>query len=307
MSFSEGFSLKNEVSSETIESIAEEDYNKNEDVFEVYLSEYYNEKDQPLVRSILKEMEYEFLCFLFEKEKIDLENFQNLNTNFNMTLLNQYPIGFIVKFNQAYEKWKLKHELNVNSCILQKSDLPSINSLLRESVQRKKFLAKIDHDQPMSLIERNELISIIVSSILSKRNNILKNEIRNLASMIISEFPNEDISSYINETTGFGNLYYKFNNEKKALKNNGSSTVLRKRKHKEITLETTEESFDEQEILSNDFLKSILANIDYNSLIDHWKKSSKIRLQIFKEASQKTDLAKIYRALERPDGYMLVS
>ncbi|KAG5680050.1 hypothetical protein PVAND_009581 [Polypedilum vanderplanki] len=102
MSFSEEFSLKNEVSSETIKSIAEEDYNKkNEDVFEVYLSEYYDEKDQPLVRSILKEMGYEFLCFLFEKEKIDLENFQNLNTNFIMTLLNQYPIGFIVKFNQA--------------------------------------------------------------------------------------------------------------------------------------------------------------------------------------------------------------
>ncbi|KAG5685150.1 hypothetical protein PVAND_014342 [Polypedilum vanderplanki] len=148
MSFSEEISLKNEVYSETIESIAE-DYNKTEDVFEVYLSEYYNEKDQPLVRSILKEMGYEFLCFLFE--------------------------------------------------------------------------------------------------------------------------------------------------------------ILGKRKHKGITFETTEESFDEQEISSNDFVKSIPANIDYNSLIDHWKKSSKIRLKTFKEASQKTDLAKLYRALERPDGYMLIS
>ncbi|KAG5676298.1 hypothetical protein PVAND_006145 [Polypedilum vanderplanki] len=205
MSFSEEISLKNEVSSEIIESIAEEDYNKNEDVFEVYLNEYYNEKDQPLVRSILKEMGYEFLCFLFEKEKIDLESFQNLNTNFIMTLLNQYPIGFIVKFNQAYEKWKFEHEMNVNSCILQKLDLLSIHSILRESAQGKKFLATIDHDQPMSSIERNELISIIVSSILNKRNNISKNEIRNLALMIISEFPNEDISSYINETTGCEN------------------------------------------------------------------------------------------------------
>ncbi|KAG5685158.1 hypothetical protein PVAND_014350 [Polypedilum vanderplanki] len=79
MSFSEEISLKNEVSSEIIESIAEEDYNKNE--------------------------------------------------------------GFIVKFNQAYEKWKFEHEMNVNSCILQKLDFPSIHSLLRESAQGKKFLA----------------------------------------------------------------------------------------------------------------------------------------------------------------------
>jgi hypothetical protein len=64
--------------------------------------------------------------------------------------------------------------------------------------------------------------------------------------------------------------------------------------------------FGQDETSSNEFVKLTAADIDHDLLTFHWRKSSQIRSDYLR---QKTDMkiSSIYRALQRPDGYQLVS
>ena len=63
--------------------------------------------------------------------------------------------------------------------------------------------------------------------------------------------------------------------------------------------------YNEDEIQSNDFVKSVSSNFDLDIFVNHWIRSSKIRIDYLRR-NKNVSMASIYEAIKRPDGYILV-
>lgn len=158
--------------------------------------------------------------------------------------------------------------------------------------------------------KESDLCDLICSFFFAKQQLITAKEFKLLADDIQASYPKELASIYYsklnNKPTGI--LYDKYNNKLKALRGSqlmpGSSRKRKTEDRQELPPNT--QVFSQEEINSNDFVKFTAANIDFSLLESHWRRSSHVRIDAFKQMSE-LKFSTMYRALTRADGHELVS
>lgn len=158
--------------------------------------------------------------------------------------------------------------------------------------------------------KKNEqiLCRVIASYFIAKKIELSITDIGFLADDIQNAFPLENPTTYFNKISKKGPLYDKYHNSLKLFRSGSSSAPSSKKaklsNHNQD--EKNDKHYNEEEVYSHDFVKSAFNNIDMTIILDHWKRSSKLRVDYLRK-NKNISLTAIYPAIKRPDGYILVS
>jgi len=146
---------------------------------------------------------------------------------------------------------------------------------------------------------------VITSYFITNKVELSLADISFLADEIEKSFPLERASSYFDKSTKRGPLYDKYHNLLRSVRNAySSSKKIKLMKHDEATRKI--QSYSEDEVQSNDFVKTASNNNDMDIFTNHWTRSSKIRIDYLRR-NKDVSVTSIYQVLKRPDGYILVS
>lgn len=148
-------------------------------------------------------------------------------------------------------------------------------------------------------------MDLIVAHLLRNKYEMKKIQFCEISKQIEASFPNEKLSSYADSKTGAGTLYFKYNYKLKNLRDvDEIKKSNKKRREQKEVVEMT--SFNETEETSDEFVKLIQMDIDVTTLQNHWRNSSRVRLESFKNLAEGKSFSEIYKVLNRPDGFILV-
>ncbi|KAG5672985.1 hypothetical protein PVAND_003069 [Polypedilum vanderplanki] len=223
-----------------------------------------------------------------ELEEMEVERLESVETDFSHSLLNlnwsnYYNINEKEQVTEILEdmQFGIFSQRFADECI-------DIDSFLKLTPFH---IAKILHDVPTA----NKIaLGVTQVSAISKQ--------------ICSLYSRETIEEYFGYVNGkYSGAFYTAHNNmlKKLHSENLIPSRKRKRESKIVDQILPETLFTSDELASNEFVKRSTANIDTKILIDHWRKSSKLRLEAFKNEKSSTVLSQ-YRALQRPDAIILI-
>lgn len=172
-------------------------------------------------------------------------------------------------------------------------------------------MQKYEEQSKLERATKSELCDMICSYFFAKQQLISSKEMQLLADDIEYKFPKELSSIYFSKSDNklSGILYDKYNNKLKALRRcQLMPGISRKRKAEETDdlRSNKNQAFTQDEVTSNDFVKYTTANIDFNLLQSHWRRSSRVRIDNYRQMNEQK-FSTVYRALLRPDGHELVS
>jgi hypothetical protein len=181
--------------------------------------------------------------------------------------------------------------------------------VLEATTVGKNFLKKTDRTTSLDAETRSILIKLINADCAAKASVMGIEQIRDVVTQIIEIFPLESADVYFKHVNGkaSGALYTAHNNMLKKLRAEKLIEPSRKRKREATDRQNAQvDNFSQEEHSSNDFVQKSAANINTDILKDHWVKSSRVRLDTFRKQKDEC-ITKQYRALQRPDAYILVS
>lgn len=160
-----------------------------------------------------------------------------------------------------------------------------VESILNSTQLGKDFLAKIDRASQLKRSAEIELCDLICAYFFTAHQTLTIKQLKAIAEDIEFTFPKELSSTFYskNEVKHSGILYDKYNNKLKLLRNNqlmpGSS---RERKVQEVIDSTSKKvEYSSEELSSNEFVKYTAANIEFSMVENHWRRSSRIRIDTF--------------------------
>ncbi|KAL7026094.1 hypothetical protein ACKWTF_013787 [Chironomus riparius] len=306
----------NNCNSQNSETEAWLDDNEERGEVEIEILNFYDENEEDLVARALTDMGWSFLIEKFKEEKIDYDCFLNLNSFYIHQLLKGFKLGWCIKFEKGYKEWKCKHELETSHTTLMQLETKTIikagiiETILNATQIGRDFLHDNDRNLKLERTKESDLCDLICSYFFAKQQLITAREFGLLAEDIQATYPKELASIYYSKLNykNTGVLYDKYNNKLRTLRSNklmpGSS---RKRKaENNQTLEPNNQAFTQEEVNSNDFVKFTTANIEFAVLESHWRRSSQVRIDAFKQMSE-YKFSSIYRALLRADGHELIN
>lgn len=189
---------------------------------------------------------------------------------------------------------------------------------MNSSSEGKQFLANVNSTVAFSTDTQKKLRHILIGYFLDSQVTLVKKEIEALSQEIASTFPNEDASAYFNSTTKHGPLYIDHNNRVQMMRKLNilpQSDIKKTKKRGHLEMETSSEEnqkyeASEVELLSDEMVKVGAGSMELQTFMQHWKSSSKLRLQkikALKPGMQITSILTEYQAYKRGDGSALVS
>ncbi|KAL7024906.1 hypothetical protein ACKWTF_013246 [Chironomus riparius] len=235
----------------------------------------------------------------------------NLETQHIMALFCEYPLGVAIKFQKQFKKWKQLNEASAKA-IVDDSNKKIRNGIVtfifNETEEGQRAVLKMDIDRKLDKKSESLVCQVITSYFISNKVELSLVDISFLADEIETSFPHEKSSSYFDKATKRGPLYDKYHNLLRSVRNAYSSTSgckkIKLKKDDKVTRKV--QSYSEDEIQSNDFVKTSSNNIDWDIYMNHWIRSSKIRIDYLRR-NRDISVTSIYQALKRPDGFILIN
>lgn len=194
----------------------------------------------------------------------------------------------------------------------------SVLQILNSSAEGKTFIDFHDMSKLMSMDRQKRLRNLLIGHFLDLKVTLVKKDIEELSVSISRAFPSEDPNTYYSSTTKTDPLYTDHNNKVQLLRKNNtlpqstSQKSAKKRKlenHSSLGQGMCNYAPTDQELHSDELVRTNRHDIDFATLTQHWKLSSQIRnnkIQNLGPSDKLTSLFSEYSAFKKADGLMLV-